>query len=79
MSEQTDMILSRYEEWDPEDMTVEELCEDIGISKPGLYALLRRHGVTPKSRRPAVDPVAERLDKLHSDVRQILRKLEKMT
>lgn len=44
-------ILRLYEEWDPETTSSVELVDQIGISKARLYAVLRKHKVTPKSKR----------------------------
>lgn len=45
-------IIESYEEWSPDEETVTELVERLGISRQRLYDVLGKHSVIPKSRRP---------------------------
>lgn len=52
-------IIDLYEGWDPEDESISELVERIGISRQRLYQVLDKHDVVPKSKRgkPSAIPV----------------------
>jgi hypothetical protein len=51
-------VIAAYEAWDPATETVDELCARLDISKPTLYAVLKRNDVEPRQRRriPKVRP-----------------------
>lgn len=44
-------IIDAYEAWDPESSSVNELADDIGISRQRLYQVLSKHHITPKTHR----------------------------
>ena len=48
-------ILEAYEAWGPDEETVTELVERLGISRQRLYSVLDRNQVTPKSRRQSTN------------------------
>ena len=45
-------IIEQYEAWDPDDESIAELVDQIGISRQRLYQVLDKHNVKPKSKRP---------------------------
>lgn len=76
-------IILAYEAWDPEAMSVTELAASYGISRQGLYGVLRRNGVEPRSarnvgqRRPSPVLTDELLDRMAQQaLRALLDELE---
>lgn len=50
MSREQD-IIEAYESWDPDEKSVADLVEGIGISRQRLYGVLEKHRIVPKSKR----------------------------
>ena len=69
-------LVACYEEWDPEEMSVSDLCAELGVTKQRLYSALRRSKVNPKTKRPGTDPVVERLDRIERTLDHIERTLD---
>jgi hypothetical protein len=44
-------IIDAYESWNPDESTVSDLVDRLGISRQRLYDVLDRNGVVPKSKR----------------------------
>ena len=53
-------ILDAYEKWDPMVTPADKFYESIGLSKSGLYGVLRRNKVIPKIRRNDGEPGSDR-------------------
>ncbi len=53
-------IIDAYEAWDPMVTPANEFYESVGLSKSGLYGVLRRNNVLPKIRRNEGEPGSDR-------------------
>lgn len=53
-------IIAAYEAWDPMITPASEFYESVGLSKSGLYGVLRRNNVLPKIRRNDGEPGSDR-------------------
>lgn len=71
-------ILDAYEEW-PEQRSIDDFAAHCGRSRGNIYQILRRHNVTPKSRRPDHDPMTEALDAIDKRLSRIEEQLRQLT
>ena len=73
-------ILDAYEKWDPNETFLQDFLYEIGMSRSALYAVLRKHHVTPKSKRGAgssslddkLNQIIERLDRLEAHIKEYM-------
>lgn len=55
-------IIDLYESWDPDEESVSQLVDRMGISRQRLYQVLDKHGVVPKTKRGPSFPVSVDLE-----------------